>query len=159
MHGAALCSRYPSDSSRTARSRPGLTARGGKPRISHTTINSPTGARAMPDSHDRMTTFMLSALGPLPASHDCMKTYQSSEDRALASFACDVRRAARWWAGSPGRIATVLWTPVPLDRIGQNGTYWYVPVSTSTRRYRPVQEFPVCTYQYVPVHTQARTYF
>ena len=76
MHGAARCFRYPSNSSRTARSRPGLTARGGKPRTSHTTTNSPTGARAMPASHDRMTTFMRPASGPLPASHDCMKTYQ-----------------------------------------------------------------------------------
>jgi hypothetical protein len=50
-----------------------------------------------------------------------------------------------------------IWNPVPLDRIGQNGTYWYVPVRTSTRRYRAVQEFHIGTKQYVPVHTS--TYF
>ena len=52
-------------------------------------------------------------------------------------------------------ILACIWNPVPLDRIGQNGTYWYVPVRTSTKQHRPVQEFPVCTYWYVPVHTGA----
>jgi hypothetical protein len=54
-------------------------------------------------------------------------------------------------------LTPLIWNPVPLDRIGQSGMYWYVPVRTSIRQYRPVQEFPVGTYWYVPVHTG--TYF
>ncbi len=50
-----------------------------------------------------------------------------------------------------------IWNPVPLDRIRQNGTYWYVPVRTGTTRYKSVREFHGCTYRYVPVHTG--TYF
>jgi hypothetical protein len=50
-----------------------------------------------------------------------------------------------------------IWNPVLLDRIGQNGTYWYVPVRTGTTRYRSVREFHGCTYRYVPAHTG--TYF
>ncbi len=40
-----------------------------------------------------------------------------------------------------------------LDRIGQNGTYWYVPVRTGTTLYKSVLEFHSCTYRYVPVHS------
>ena len=47
----------------------------------------------------------------------------------------------------------VIWNPVPLDRIGQNGTYQYVPVHGGTTWYRSVSEFLIRTRQYVPVHT------
>ncbi len=50
-----------------------------------------------------------------------------------------------------------IWNPVHLDRIGQIGTYWYVPVRTSTTRYKAVREFHGHTYWYVLVHTS--TYF
>ncbi len=33
-----------------------------------------------------------------------------------------------------------IWNPVHLDRIGQIGTYWYVPVRTSTTQYKAVRE-------------------
>ncbi len=39
------------------------------------------------------------------------------------------------------------WTGVQI------GTYWYVPVRTSTTRYKAVRESHGCTYWYVPVHT------
>ena len=32
-----------------------------------------------------------------------------------------------------------IWNPVHLDRIGQIGTYWYVPVRTSTTQYKAVR--------------------
>ncbi len=51
----------------------------------------------------------------------------------------------------------IIWNPVHLDRIGQNATYWYVPVRTCTTRYNAVPEFHGSTYRYVPVHTC--TYF
>ena len=56
-------------------------------------------------------------------------------------------------------VTEYIWNPVPLDRIGQNGTYWFVPVGTgtSTRRYRSVQDFNDCTCWYVLVHPS--TYF
>jgi hypothetical protein len=46
-----------------------------------------------------------------------------------------------------------IWNPVPLDRIGQNGTSQYVPVHTGTTWYRSVRDFHIGTRQYVPVHT------
>jgi hypothetical protein len=46
-----------------------------------------------------------------------------------------------------------IWNPVHLGRIGQIGTYWYVPVRTSTTRYKAVREFHGRTYRHVPVHT------
>ena len=56
-----------------------------------------------------------------------------------------------------GCLPLDIWNPVPLDRIRQNGTYWYVPVRTSTTLYKTVREFDGSTYRYVPVHTG--TYF
>jgi hypothetical protein len=50
-------------------------------------------------------------------------------------------------------IPKIIWNPVSLDRIGQKGTYWYVPVRTGTTRYKAVREFHGRTYRYVPVHT------
>jgi hypothetical protein len=56
-----------------------------------------------------------------------------------------------------GCLPLDIWNPVPLDRIRQNGTYWYVPVRTSATRYKTVREFDGSTYRYVPVRTG--TYF
>jgi hypothetical protein len=51
------------------------------------------------------------------------------------------------------RATRGIWNPVPLYRIGQNRTYWYVPVRNDTTQYKSVREFHGCTYWYVPVHT------
>ncbi len=45
-----------------------------------------------------------------------------------------------------------IWNPVHLDRIGQIGTYWYVPVRTGTTQYKTVRESHGRTYWYVLVH-------
>ncbi len=51
-----------------------------------------------------------------------------------------------------------IWNPVHLDRIGQIGTYWYVPVRTGTTRYKAaVRESHGRTYWYVPIHTSTYT--
>jgi len=50
-----------------------------------------------------------------------------------------------------------IWNPVHLDRIGQIGTYWYVPVRTGTTRYKAVRESHGRTYWYVLVHTSTYT--
>jgi hypothetical protein len=46
-----------------------------------------------------------------------------------------------------------IWNPVPLDMIGQNGTYWYVPVRTGTTQYKTVREFD----RYIPIRTFNKT--
>jgi hypothetical protein len=56
--------------------------------------------------------------------------------------------------GSP--VARI-WNPVHLDRIGQIGTYWYVPVRTGTTWYKAVRESHGRTYRYVLVHTSTYT--
>ena len=50
-----------------------------------------------------------------------------------------------------------IWNPVHLDRIGQNRTYQYVPVRTSTYQYMSVQHFFMSTYWYVLVRTWNKT--
>ncbi len=46
-----------------------------------------------------------------------------------------------------------IWNPVPqvlpLDRIGQNGTYWYVPVRTCTTRYTSANRVPIIGYYWL----------
>jgi len=51
----------------------------------------------------------------------------------------------------------IIWNPVHLDRIGQIGTYWYVPVRTGTTWYKAVRESHGRTYRYVLVHTSTYT--
>jgi hypothetical protein len=55
-----------------------------------------------------------------------------------------------------------IWNPIPLDRIGQNGTYWFVPVRTGTTRYKTVRECdgPSRTYRYHGMYQyiQVRTF-
>ncbi len=40
----------------------------------------------------------------------------------------------------------ILYPWTGLGEMVRNGMYQYVPLTRSTRQYRPVQEFPVCTY-------------
>ena len=62
----------------------------------------------MPASHDRMTTAVRSASGPRPSAMAVRRpTPLPAIGPSPLAIAYDVSRAARWWAGSPGRIATV----------------------------------------------------
>ena len=115
MHGTARCSRYPSDSSRAARSGLGtLSAAESRaclvppPSRASYPHQLPIGARAMPASHDRMTIAVRSAPGPCPLAMAVRypTTHLAIGPSPLA-IAYAVGRAARWWAGSPGRTATV----------------------------------------------------
>ena len=108
MHGAARWSRYPSDSSRAARSGIGtLSAAESRaclvpPSLASYPDQSPIGARAMPASHDRMTTAVRSASGPPPVSHGRTTSHCSTGDRAKPAS-----HSLRRQSGRPvvGRIA------------------------------------------------------
>ena len=83
------------------------TVRGGKPRLPRTPLASyphqpPIGARAMPASHDRMTTAVRSASGPPPVSHGRTTSHCSTGDRAKPAS-----HSLRHQLGRPvvGRIA------------------------------------------------------
>jgi hypothetical protein len=53
----------------------------------------------------------------------------------------------------------ITWNPVPLDRIGQNGTYQYVPVQhgTVTGQYENSSSVQGCMYQYIPAQAFNKT--
>jgi hypothetical protein len=79
----------------------------------------------------------------------------------IHSFSKDRGKCNKTGNPSMSDFSTILtsdiWNPVHLDRIGQIGTYWYVPVRTGTTRYKAVRESHGRTYWYVPVHTSTYT--
>ncbi len=69
---------------------------------------------------------------------------------------CQWRRRTRHGPAASSQ-REIIWNPVHLDRIGQIGTYWYVPVRTATTWYKAVRESHGHTYWYVSVHTSTYT--
>ena len=110
MHGAARWSRYPSDSSRTARSGPATRPRRRAALVLHH-HHYPIGARALPASRVRKIIPIRSALGVLPVSHGRTAHYLSSgaHDPARCPLSDDhpVRPALGLRPISHGPLSTV----------------------------------------------------